>query len=122
MYGGAPLPLPKVKSLPKILFFTNGPLPTDEEKNLGDKMGMKVVYRNAQAVLENLSPEECDGVFAVNPDIVPTIYRRFPSAETAYLVYTGAISELQVATGDVVAPPVEKKSTRKNWKGQANGD
>ena len=73
----------------KILFFTEGTVPTSEELNASEAYGSNVVFRNASLVPEpemkggkqfNLgSIEDCEGVAGA----IPKLYKDLPKAEEA---------------------------------------
>jgi hypothetical protein len=91
--------------LPYILFFIEGPFPSDKEKaEKASISNAKVVFRNATAVPpENHALETCDGVTGK----VPEIYAKtFPNAETAISAYKEALKSLSAKVGDVPAPKV----------------
>lgn len=89
--------------LPYILFFIDGPFPSDSEKaHLANVPSAQVVFRNALAVPpENHALETCDGVMGK----VPPIYAKtFPTAEFAVTKYQAEIKALSAKVGDSPAP------------------
>lgn len=99
--------LTKVKmQFPKILFFIDGPVPTDEDYAAAADLGVPSSFRNAQHC-ENVNPEPCDGVTGC----VPKEYQRFASAEAAIKAWrdkmTGKRDSAKAAVGGA-APKAAK--------------
>lgn len=86
----------------KILFFIDGPAPSNEDFAKAGEMAATVVFRNARAVpSEPHSLEMCDGVAGK----VPAIYAdKYPDAEKAIKSNIAALRALTAKAGDTPAP------------------
>ena len=58
-----------------ILFFIDGPWPSDKQKEFAKSVPGHVVFRNAKKVSEGEKAEKCEGLI---PNIVPAQYEKFP--------------------------------------------
>lgn len=127
-------------SMPKILYFVNGPAPKAEDVIKASKIAAKVVFRNALAVTEDSSLEECDGVIGDVPEVYAKAFKSFEVAEKEAAlsviskiaaideqVAPGSKAEEQLAVAEQVvkkfdevadvAAPVKKTRARKaSWK------
>ncbi|UYE91990.1 hypothetical protein KJBENDCP_00020 [Klebsiella phage vB_KmiS-Kmi2C] len=86
----------------KILFFVDGPAPSNKDFEAAENMKAHVVFRNARAVSDAESLEQCDGVAGM----IPEIYKNKPSAEEAIKGFKKKVEE--VINGDDNPPKVEE--------------
>ena len=88
--------------LPRILFFIDGVMPTEQDRKDAESLSANVSFRNARAVPdEQHSLEMCDGVSGK----VPKLYaERFPIAQVAIAESDAALEKLSKKVGDVKAP------------------
>lgn len=59
----------KVNRNKRVLFFVNGPLPTDEQRTEAEAFGPGVVFRNAALIRPDDRPEAFDDVAGEVPEI-----------------------------------------------------
>lgn len=92
----------------KILFFVDGPAPSNEDFAAAGEMKATVVFRNARAVpSEPHSLEICDGVAGK----VPAIYAaKYPDAEKAIATKAAELKALSSKVGDTPAPKAKGNS------------
>jgi hypothetical protein len=62
---------------PKVLFFINGPLPSDGDRTAARELGPGVTFRNVNAVPLEVSPGSLEAAHGVAGD-VPAAYSRYP--------------------------------------------
>lgn len=74
------------KNYPRILYFINGAMPSDEAQEVAETYGPNVAFRNANFVPSSGALEKCDGVAGE----VPETYRKLPSAEDALKAFENA--------------------------------
>lgn len=86
----------------KILYFVDGPAPSNEDFEAAENMKAHVVFRNARAVSDAESLENCDGVAG----LIPEIYKNKPKAEDAISSFYKKVEE--VINGDENPPQAEK--------------
>lgn len=91
----------------KILYFVDGPAPSNEDFEAAENMKAHVVFRNARAVSDAESLEQCDGVAG----LVPEIYKSKPKAEDAIKDFKKKVEE--VINGDETPPKVEDAKVAK---------
>lgn len=94
-----------ILKLPVILYFINGPLPSEGDKKEAEKLDgkAKVVYRNAYHVEATDALEKCDGVMGAVP---PRYKEKYPSASEAIKGYEEEKKNLTERVGDEPAPKV----------------
>lgn len=97
---------------PKILYFLNGSVPTPADRQTAAKMiGAQVMFRNAQRVAAEHSPEAADGVAGA----IPLAYSKFPTYDQAMTTHKAAVDEetakfgaaQQSLAGQTTQPPVQ---------------
>jgi len=84
----------KVKQ-PKILFFIDGPVPSEADQVAVYELNTSVVFRNAQHVFS--VDEECDGVAGD----VPKAYANYPTAAEALKIYRTDIKAMRAKMKEV---------------------
>jgi hypothetical protein len=68
-----------MKRYPRILFFVDGPTPTEDQMKAAAEYGPGVSFRNARLIKEDAPLEDCDGVAG---EAIPPMYAdAFPSAD-----------------------------------------
>ncbi len=103
---------------PKILFFINGPVPSEKDYEEAAEIGVAVSYRNTLFV-GGVAAEPCDGVAGD----VPKEYKKFPTAKQAVAKWKDAIKKAKAALPDVSgAPIVEQQQTQEPSKQQTEPD
>lgn len=97
---------------PKILFFIDGPVPTDAERLEAFDLQAQVAFRNAQHVTR--VDEECDGVAGA----VPEAYADFPDAEEALAAYKAELAAQRDKLAEVggEAPKSGKRARNRGGK------
>lgn len=90
-----------IRKFPRILFFINGPLPTEEQQNEALEYGFNVAFRNADLISADGCREECDGVAGE----VPERYADKPHADEALAAWSRKLRGIEDtpddgATGD----------------------
>lgn len=93
---------------PKIIFFIDGPVPSETEKLDAFDLGVPVQFRNAQHVTR--VEEDCDGV-AGN---VPAPYAKHASAEDALKAYKAEVKKARaklLEVGGKAPKPGEQTQT-----------
>lgn len=100
---------------PRVIYFTRGIVPTDEEIAEAHRCGNNVVVRNAALVEPNLTNgqiERCDFVAGAVP---PAYAKRFPNALTGQPATAPAAPAAPVGTEEgtqpAAAPPAWKPNT-----------
>ena len=53
---------------PKIIYFLNDGVPTEEERAEAESLGFPVAWRNARFIDHDAAPEDCDGVMGAVPE------------------------------------------------------
>lgn len=110
-----------MKSLkqPFILFFVAGMVPTPKERSAAQKLRGQVGWRNASAINEEDAPEPCDGVAALSRDLIPSNYKKFPTAESAIAKFDKELDDAVKLVGDQ-PPPQRAAATNNTVAGTAN--
>lgn len=103
--------------LPRILFFINGTVPTDEDLAAASEIKANVVFRNATAVpTEEHSLETCDGVAGAVPEIYAN---RFPVAGEAVAKADAEFNQLKERVGDDAPPKPKVEPSKVDQKAKA---
>lgn len=94
-----------ILKIPVILYFINGPLPSEGDKKAAEKFDgkAKVVYRNAYHVQDTDALEKADGVMGAVPPRYKEAYKMADDAVKSYEDDRKALSE---KVGDEQAPVI----------------
>ena len=91
----------------KILYFINGPVPTDEERKEAE--ALDAVFRNANAAGDNDFLENCDGVAGAVPDAYKEKFSHLGGAANANPVDIDGMTTKQLQEyaqqQDIALPP-----------------
>lgn len=92
-----------ILKIPVILYFINGPLPSEGDKAAAEKYDgkAKVVYRNAYHVQDTDALEKADGVAGAVPPRYKEVYK---NAEESIKEYESDKKKLTDKVGDEAAP------------------
>jgi hypothetical protein len=87
-----------VRKWPRILFFINGSIPSEEEVAEAESLGFNVTFRNALFVAAEGALEACDGVAG---DVPERYAAKYPSAEEVVEEFkTGSVAKV-VSLGEI---------------------
>lgn len=101
---------------PKILFFIDGPVPSEVEKLDAFDLGVPVQFRNAQHVFK--VEEEADGVAGV----IPKAYAKHPTAEDALKAYKAEVKKARAKLAEVGGKaPKAGEQTETKTEGKTDG-
>jgi len=101
---------------PKIIFFIDGPVPSEAEKLDAFDLGVPVQFRNAQHV--SRVEEECDGVTGH----VPEAYKGYATAEDALKAYKAEVKKARAKLLEVGGKAPEAGKAAETGKQSDGGD
>ncbi len=101
---------------PKIIFFIDGPVPSEAEKLDAFDLGVPVQFRNAQHV--SRIEEECDGVTGH----VPEAYKDHPTAEDALKAYKAEVKKARAKLLEVGGKAPKPGESTETGKQSEDGD